>query len=86
MLKKIRRKILKKLEVVAPGYINFYLSPKYLQDKVTEINKEGEKFGNSELGKTRKLILNLFLPIRPDRLHLGNARGGPIGDRFRQYF
>jgi len=40
-----------KIEVAKPGYINFYLSKKYFQNKVQEINKAKENFGNSQIGK-----------------------------------
>ncbi len=70
----------KKVEIVAPGYINFYLSRKYLQDKVAEINEQKEKFGNSEIGQGMK-INNEFISANPTGpLHLGNGRGGFYGD------
>ncbi len=69
-----------KIEVAAPGYINFYLSEKYLQDVVKEINKTKEKFGNSKIGKNIK-INNEFISANPTGpLHLGNGRGGFYGD------
>jgi len=73
-----------KIEVVAPGYINFYLSQKYLQDKVEEINKQKENFGNSEIGKEEK-INNEFISANPTGpLTVGNGRGGFCGDSISQ--
>jgi arginyl-tRNA synthetase len=69
-----------KIEVVAPGYINFFLSQKYLQDKVTEINKQKEKFGDSEMGKGEKIHLDFVSANPTGPVHLGNGRGGPSGD------
>jgi arginyl-tRNA synthetase len=67
-------------EVVKPGYINFYLSKKYLQDKVSEINKAGGKYGNSQIGKGIK-VNDEFISANPTGpLHLGNGRGGFLGD------
>ena len=64
-----------KIEVAAPGFINFYLSEKYLQDKVAEINLEKEKFGESEIGKGVK-INNEFISANPTGpLTVGNGRG-----------
>ncbi len=72
--------ILEKVEVVAPGYINFYLSKKYFQDKIIEINEKENKFGNSEIGKGIK-VNNEFISANPTGpLHLGNGRGGFFGD------
>jgi arginyl-tRNA synthetase len=71
---------LSKIEVVMPGYINFYLAEKYLQDKVAEIIIEKENFGRSEIGQGIK-INNEFISANPTGpLHLGNARGGFQGD------
>jgi len=71
---------LEKAEVAAPGYINFYLSQKYLQDKVAEINRAENNFGNSEIGRGIK-INNEFISANPTGpLTVGNGRGGFYGD------
>lgn len=74
----------KKIEVVKPGYINFYLSHEYLQTVVTQINKEGESFGagNVRGNVTSSVkINNEFISANPTGpLHLGNGRGGFLGD------
>ncbi len=73
-------KFLEKVEVVKPGYLNFYLSPEYFQDKVKEINNQKENFGDSNIGKN-KIFLVEFVSANPTGpIHLGNARGGPLGD------
>lgn len=73
-------KIFDKIEVVAPGYINFYLSKKYLQNRIVEINEQKENFGNSKIGNGIK-INNEFISANPTGpLHLGNGRGGFCGD------
>lgn len=72
--------IFEKVEAVKPGYINFYLAPKYFQEKVAEINKLENNFGNSEIGKGVK-VNNEFISANPTGpLHLGNGRGGFCGD------
>ena len=72
--------IFEKIEVVKPGYINFYLSSGYLQKKVEEINKLGEKYGDSEINSGKKTQIE-FISCNPTGpVHLGNGRGGPIGD------
>jgi len=69
-----------KVEVAAPGYINFYLSKKYLQNIALKINKEKNDFGNLEIGKNIK-VNNEFISANPTGpLHLGNGRGGFYGD------
>ncbi|MEI7890800.1 MAG: arginine--tRNA ligase [bacterium] len=72
--------IFEKIEVANPGYLNFYLSKKYLQSVVEKISTEKENFGNSGIGKNIK-INNEFISANPTGpLHLGNGRGGFYGD------
>ncbi len=69
-----------KLEVAPPGYINFYLSQSYLHRTVTEINRKAQKFGNSILGKGKKVQVEFISANPTGPIHLGNGRGGPLGD------
>ena len=72
--------VFEKIEVVAPGYINFYLSKQYLQNLVEKINVEKASFGGSEIGKGIK-IDNEFISANPTGpLTVGNGRGGFYGD------
>jgi arginyl-tRNA synthetase len=83
LLKPSFRKFLKlgfRIEIVTPGYINFYLSEKYLQNKIEEINKLGEKFGNSGKGKGEKIHLDFVSANPTGPVTLGNGRGGTLGD------
>lgn len=73
-------KNIEKNEAVKPGFINFYLSNKYLQNKVEEIIKQKDDFGNSDIGKGKKVHLDFVSANPTGPVHLGNARGGPFGD------
>jgi len=75
-----------KIEVAAPGYINFYLSQKYLSDIVAEINKQKEKFGSSSFGQEEKVQIEFISSNPTGPIHLGNGRGGPIGDALGNIF
>ncbi|MFA6973345.1 MAG: arginine--tRNA ligase [Parcubacteria group bacterium] len=75
-----KEEAIEKIEVVAPGYLNFYLAKKYLQDKIGEINSEKENFGSSEIGKDKKIHLDFVSANPTGPVHLGNGRGGPFGD------
>ncbi len=80
ILNQVQDDNLEKIEIVAPGHINFYLSKKYLQNKISEINNVEKDFGQSEAGKGIK-INNEFISANPTGpLHLGNGRGGFFGD------
>ena len=83
IVKKIKAQnldIFDKIEAVAPGFINFYLSPKYLQEQVQNIIEKGEEYGSSTLGKGKKASVEFVSANPTGPLHIGNARGGPLGD------
>ncbi len=71
---------IEKVEVAKPGYINFYLSEKYFQSLIKKIDQAKENFGKNDLGKGKK-VNNEFISANPTGpLHLGNGRGGFLGD------
>ena len=77
---KIEPNLFEKIEVIKPGFINFFLSPKYLQLRVKEILNEGERFGKVNIGKSEKVNLEFISANPTGPLTLGNGRGGFCGD------
>ena len=68
------------VEVVPPGFINFFLTPNWLQETLKEIEQKKSKFGRSELGQGLKVQLEFVSanPVGP--LHLGHGRWAVLGD------
>jgi len=75
-----------KIEVAKPGFLNFYLAEKSLQPVVVKINEEKENYGNLEIGKGRKIHLDFVSANPTGPVHIGNARGGPLGDTLANVF
>ena len=76
---KIKSELFSKVKIAGPGFINFYISEKYLQDGLQKILKQKEKFGNLKLGREKFNIE--FISANPTGpLTLGNGRGGFGGD------
>ena len=69
-----------KVGVVKPGFINFFLSKEYLQQRIGEILKKREKFGELNIGKGKKVQVEFISANPTGPLTVGNARGGPFGD------
>lgn len=69
-----------KIEIIEPGFINFYFSPKYLASQVENILSKGVSYGSSDLGKGKKASVEFVSANPTGPLHIGNARGGPLGD------
>lgn len=69
-----------KIEIAEPGFINFFLPKEYLQKKIEEIIKEGERFGQVDIGKNKKVQVEFISANPTGPLTVGNARGGVFGD------
>jgi arginyl-tRNA synthetase len=69
-----------KIEVAAPGFINFYLSNGYLQNQVKNIIEQGDSYGSITFGKGKKASVEFVSANPTGPLHIGNAVGGPLGD------
>ena len=65
--------------VVPPGFLNLRLSERWLQRQVDNILAEGERFGNIEVGKGRRLQVE-FVSVNPTGpVHVGHGRGAVLG-------
>ncbi len=81
--KELEKKLLeelKKIEMAGPGFLNFYLKEKYLQNLIEKINSQKEKFGSNQTGKNKKIHMDFVSANPTGPIHLGNGRGGPYGD------
>jgi arginyl-tRNA synthetase len=70
----------KKVECAGPGFINFYLSNDWLYHTLEDIQKCGDSYGQSNLGKGQKVMVEFVSANPTGPLHMGNARGGALGD------
>lgn len=64
----------------AGGFINFWLSEKYLVNNLESILKQGADFGRSDAGAGQKVLVEYFQPNIAKPLHLGHLRTAIIGD------
>src|SRR3989344_6357088 len=75
-----KSKLIKKLEVKEPGFINLFVQDDYWQNQVDVVLKADSKYGSNSLGKGKKARVEFVSANPTGPLHFGNARGGPIGD------
>lgn len=71
-----------KIEVAAPGFINFWLSPEILQKELGGVLKEENKYGQPKTNGSKQKSINIeFISANPTgSLTIGNGRGGFLGD------
>ncbi len=69
-----------KVEVAAPGFINFTLSDAWLKSQVERIIAAGEGYGDLDLGEGKKVQVE-FVSVNPTGpLHIGAGRNAALGD------
>ncbi len=69
------------IEVVALGYLNFSYTEETLANIVTTIREQGVEYGFSKEKAPHHTILLEYISANPTGpLHIGNARGGFLGD------
>ena len=69
-----------KVEIKAPGFINFFVAKDYLFDNLKKVLTEKENYGRSNIGNGKKINIEFVSANPTGILHLGNARGGAYGD------
>jgi arginyl-tRNA synthetase len=63
-----------------PGFLNFRLDPGWVGSQVSSIRQAGVTFGRSEIGRGQRINVEYISANPTGPLHIGNARGGFIGD------
>jgi arginyl-tRNA synthetase len=72
--------LLEKAEVAGPGFINFTFKRSVWQNSLLEIFASLATFGRSKGGQGKKVVIEFISANPTGPLHIGNARGGPMGD------
>lgn len=72
--------LVERVEVAGPGFLNFHLGRRWLHDELRRILADGEAYGTCNVGEGRRVNIEFVSanPVGP--LHIGNARGAPLGD------
>ena len=68
------------VELAGPGFLNFTLGGKWFADTVKTIETEGDAYGANDNLKGKKYMLEFVSANPTGPMHMGNARGGVLGD------
>ncbi|MBQ4313538.1 MAG: arginine--tRNA ligase [Clostridia bacterium] len=71
---------IKSVEVAGPGFINFFVNAEYFAGVLTDVVERGEDYGRSDYGKGEKVMVEFVSANPTGPMHMGNARGGALGD------
>ena len=80
--KSIRDKstLLARVDVAGPGFINFFVANEYWYDSLSNIEKEGDSYGESDIGEGKKVQIEFVSANPTGPLHIGHGRGAAVGD------
>ncbi|MBQ7624887.1 MAG: arginine--tRNA ligase [Clostridia bacterium] len=67
-------------EAAGPGFMNFRLSHRWFEDVLREIESAGEDYGKTQTERPEKIMVEFVSANPTGPMHLGNARGGVLGD------
>lgn len=71
---------IEKCEVAGPGFINFYLKDSFYANSAKIALELGNDFGKTNVGNGKKANVEYISANPTGPMHVGNARGGAIGD------
>ena len=68
------------VEIAGAGFLNFRLGRKWYADTLSAVESEGAAYGRSDTLKGRKIMVEFVSANPTGPMHMGNARGGVLGD------
>lgn len=66
--------------VAGAGFINFRLNDKFYADILLDVLEKGADYGKSDYGHGKKVNVEFVSANPTGPMHMGNARGGALGD------
>ena len=67
-------------EIAGPGFLNFHLGQAWFGDVLSAVESEGEQYGQNDELAGRKIMVEFVSANPTGPMHMGNARGGVLGD------
>ena len=67
-------------EIAGPGFLNFRLGRNWFEDVMAAVEQEDAAYGSSDQLKGQKIMVEFVSANPTGPMHMGNARGGVLGD------
>ncbi len=67
-------------EIAGPGFLNFRLNGTWYRDVLSAVEAEGDAYGTGDGLKGQKIMVEFVSANPTGPMHMGNARGGVLGD------
>ncbi len=76
----IQDSFFQKVDIAGPGFLNFTLGDKWYSQVLSDIETEGEGYGATHRADGKKIMVEFVSANPTGPMHMGNARGGVLGD------
>jgi arginyl-tRNA synthetase len=74
------RSFFARAEVAGPGFLNFFLRPDWFVLVLNSVLQLKDAYGKTDYGQGEKIMVEFVSANPTGPMHMGNARGGMIGD------
>jgi arginyl-tRNA synthetase len=68
------------VEIAGPGFLNLKMSQKFFLDRFADAVEKRNDFGESNVGKGTKMMIEFVSANPTGPLHIGHGRGAAVGD------
>lgn len=75
-----------KIEIAGPGFINFYLSRKFVVEKIKEAVREKKHFGMVNFYNNKKVVVEYTDPNPFKEIHIGHLMSNTIGESIARLY
>lgn len=72
--------LFERVEIAGAGFLNFFLSQRFFGEILKDVIACGDAYGRSDYGKGKRVLVEFVSANPTGPMHIGNARGGAIGD------
>ena len=86
MLEIQNNNLFRKIEIAGPGFINFHVNKDSFVDNLCQIFSDNEKWGSSNFGNNKKVLIEFVSANPTGYLHFGHARNAAVGDSIARIF
>ncbi|HET7266129.1 MAG TPA: arginine--tRNA ligase [bacterium] len=71
---------LRAVEIAGPGFLNLHLAPAFLHRWLRRAHAEDRRFGRTDVGRGRRVLVEYVSANPTGPLHVGTGRNGAVGE------
>ncbi|HEV2281698.1 MAG TPA: arginine--tRNA ligase [bacterium] len=71
---------LRAVEIAGPGFLNLHLAPAFMHRWLRRVHAEDRRFGRSDTGRGRRVLVEYVSANPTGPLHVGTGRNGAVGE------